>query len=221
MNTACRFAWLLLAPLCAAAGEAPVSPAETRLFVEHHLSNVQAPTTLRYALVRSGSLEPSKRDELELSLGRASGGGCCAVAARYVAQQQGGMPALPQIDDARSNPVVLYFLEHDVRDMQRLTGGQANYFRKRIRQALADDATLADTRVRYRGQQVSAVEVRVTPYAGDPMRARYERFAGKQYVFVLADGVPGRVLQVRTLVPGATADATPLLQETLTLEDDK
>ena len=40
------------------------------------------------------------------------------------------------------NPVLLYFLERDIREMERLTGGKSGYFRKAIRLALARSASV-------------------------------------------------------------------------------
>ncbi|HEV8312999.1 MAG TPA: hypothetical protein VGQ23_08035 [Burkholderiaceae bacterium] len=202
----------------AAQAPSPISQAERRLFVDDHLRDVHAPTTLHYAFVKTGTLEPGRRDELSVMLRPGGDGRCCVASGGFAGEQEA---PLPQIEDAKANPVVLHFLERDVREMRRLTGGQPNYFRKRLRLSLADAATLKDTMVRYRGQMLPAVELRVTPYADDPMRGRYERFAAKQYVFVLADGVPGGVVELRSSVPGPTADGAPLLQETLTLQDDK
>ena len=161
----------------------PISQAERRLFVDDHLSNLHAPTTLRYAFVKTGTLEPGRRDELSIVLRPGGDGRCCVASGGFAGEQEA---PLPQIEDAKANPVHL-----------------------RIRHR------------RGRGQMLPAVELRVTPYADDPMRGRYERFAAKQYVFVLADGVPGGVVEMRSSVPGPTADGAPLLQETLTLQDDK
>jgi len=211
---------LLAAPWAATAeapASAPMSDAERAVFADPHLRNVRPPATLRYRYVKAGSLEPGQRDEFHLTLRAGAGGGCCAATGAFV-QEPARWP-LPQIDDAKANPVVMYFLEHDVREMQRLTRGQANYFRKRIRLALADAATLKQVTVQRGGKSLPAVQVQVAPYADDPMRARYERFAAKEYVFVLSAGVPGGVVELRTRVP--SADGTSALEETLTLEDSR
>jgi hypothetical protein len=113
--------------------------------------------------------------------------------------------------------VLLYFLEHDVRELQRRTGGQANYFRRRLRQALVDRARIESTRVTLGDRELPARVVQVQPYADDPRRARYERYAALQYRFVLGDAVPGGVYELHTLLPGAEG-AAPLLEEVLTLQ---
>lgn len=197
---------------------APMSQAETLLFVEPHLRNIKPPQTLRYRYERSGTLDAALQDDVQVELRKRAGGGCCSAQGRFLSGERA--LALPEIDDAQSNPVILYFLEHDVREMQRRTGGQQAHFRRRIRLALADSARVSDTSFTHGGRSWPAKEVRVTPYAADPSRNRFERFAMKEYVFVLAPGVPGSVAQIRTRVPGqGAADAAPLLEETVTLAE--
>ena len=116
---------------------------------------------------------------------------------------------MPPLDDARGNPVLLGFLEHDIAQMSRLTGGSATYFRKRIRMALANGAQVVAQPITWQGRQVPAQVVRIQPYRDDPLHARYEKYAGKTYRFVLSDSVPGGVYQLATaLADGAQDDAT-------------
>lgn len=199
----------------AAAGQ-PMSQAEQLLFVDPHLGDVKPPITLRYDYRKEGSLEKNAHDEVTLQLSAGAGGTCCNSKTGFASGQH-----LPPLDvaDAKSNPVLMYFLEHDVREMQRLTRGQPNYFRKRIRMALVDQAQVTPVTVRYRGREMPAQRVSITPYANDPRRDRYDRFADKQYIFVLAKALPGGVAQIRTLLPAAQAADPPALQETLTLQE--
>lgn len=212
-----------LSALCAApagaqpAPAAPVSPAEQLVFNEPHLGNVHPPQTLRYRYLKSGRLEEGFEDEVSLALRARREGGCCSVSSRFLGGERA--LALPEIDDARANPAILYFLERDVREMQRRTQGASAYFRKRLRLALVERATVRDTVVRVDGAELPAQEVSVRPYEDDPMRRRYERYAGKEYRFVFARGVPGGLYQIRTRVPGAEPADPPLIEETMTLAD--
>lgn len=202
-----------------AAAEAPgreISRAERELFLAPHLQGLGPGAPLRYRFVHAGTLGPGWSGPLELQLRAAADGSCCDAGAAFP-EAEGPRP-MPPVEGAKSNPVVLYFLEHDLREMQRLTQGQMNHFRRRIRLALAEDAQLADTRVRWQGQELPALRVRVSPYLDDPQRGRFQRYATKQYEFVLAAGVPGGVARLHTVVPGAEPGAEPLLEETLTLE---
>ena len=196
-----------------------ISPAETLLFLDSHLGGVSPPAKLRYRFAEMIKGAPERKSELELSLQAKADGGCCAVTA-----DEAGGPAfvvLPPIEEAKSNPVILYFLERDIRQMQTLTGGQPNYFRRLIRLALAQAAPPRETTVRYRGRDVSAREILVTPYRDDPRRAQYPPLAAKTYRFVLAGDVPGGVFLIGTLVPAEAGSGPPLAQALLTLEEPK
>jgi hypothetical protein len=95
--------------------------------------------------------------------------------------------AIPALEDAHGNPVLLGFLEHDIAEMKRLTGGSVSYFRKRIRMALAEGAQVTPQRITYQGKTVHAQAVRIQPYLDDPMHARFEKYLRKTYTFVLSD----------------------------------
>lgn len=213
-----KITWSLLAPLafvvlpCGAAEE--FSTAEKALFATNHLATLRPPTTLHYSFRKSGSLEEGFEDKVAISLRAQADGRCCSAAAEFL----GGSRRLnlPQIESAEGNPVILYFLERDIREMQRLTKGQPNYFRKRIRMAVYQGATLSETSVTYRGRSVAARQIVVAPYVDDPLRARFEALAEKRYLFTLSDQVPGGVVSIRSQV--VSAGAPPLLVEEMTLD---
>jgi len=197
-----------------AADPSEFSRAEKLVFVEHQLANVKAPASLRYTYVRSGSLEPGFEDEVRIDV-KLKGKVCCTVQGSFLTGER--RMALPEIEEAQANPVILYFLERDIREMERVTKGKSGYFRKRIRMTMVDEAKVRDTKVSYEGREVDAQEVSLTPYETDPLRARFETYAQKRYTFVLASTVPGGVYQVRTAVPGALPSDAPVLEEVMTL----
>jgi hypothetical protein len=204
----------------------PISPAEQAVFQDPHLHNVHLPAKLHYEFRRSGSqaLATAFQDEVTLQLGARADGGCCTAQGRFLSGAR-AMP-LPDLDDARSNPVTLFFLEREVRELQRATGGQAAHFRRRIRLALAD-AQVATTTIRYDGRELEAQQITIAPYLDDPQRARFQRQAATRYQFTLSRHVPGGVYRIRTTLPptadakspdAQSADGTPLTEETLTLQ---
>ena len=226
-----------------AAGAQPLSPAEALLFETDHLARMKAPVTLVYEFRKRSNIEPAFTDSVELEVSRSKGQ--LHAALRFLSGER--RRALPEVDDAHGNPVLLGFLEHDIAEMKRLTGGSVTYFRKRIRMALANGAQVTPQRITYAGKTVEGREVRIQPYLDDPLRARFENYVRKTYTFVLSDGVPGGVYQVSTSLanagskspapgtivartaapvttagaepPGATrpGSATPVIDETLTL----
>ena len=203
--------------MAAPVGAAPeFSAAEQALFVTNHLSALKPSTTLHYSFRKSGSLEPGFDDSAAIALSAQPDGKCCAAMAEFLSGPR--RLALPAIEAAQGNPVILYFLERDIREMQRLTKGQPNYFRKRIRMAVADAATITEVTLPFQGRNVAAKQIAITPYADDPLRARFEQLTNKRYVFTLSDAVPGGVLSIRTQVDAAAAGTPPLLAEEMALE---
>jgi hypothetical protein len=190
------------------------SEAERALFMSNQIANLKPPTTLRYAYRKAGTMEAGFDDKVEVALSPQPDGKCCAASAQFLTGER--KLSLPEVESAQGNPVILYFLERDVREMNRLTKGQAAYFRKRIRMAVYQGATVKPVTLRWQGREVPGREITISPYLDDPLRARFEQLAGKQYVFTLSDAVPGGVYTMRSRVAGTGAE--PLLEEVLQVD---
>jgi hypothetical protein len=191
------------------------SAAEQALFVDNHLNGVHPPKTLHYGFRKAGTLERGFDDSVSLSLRQQPDGSCCSAVAQFLQGER--RLTLPEVEAAQANPVILYFLERDVREMNRLTKGQSAYFRKRIRMAAYQGATVEETTVKFDGRMVPARQIKLSPYLDDPLRERFDKLASKQYVFTLSPAVPGGVVSIVAQVSGESADA-PLLAEALWLE---
>ncbi len=190
-----------------------ISEAETLLFLTDHLKNVVPAATLSYAFKKTGPAETGFDDTVELRVPGSDDAKRVSVAF-FTGERKITYPGLAH---AEGNPVLLYFLERDIREMERLTGGRSPYFRKAIRLALAHSARVAKTKLSFNGRDVAVREITVTPYIDDPHRAQIGKYALKTYVFTLSADVPGGVYSVRTFVPsaaGATNDV-PLIEERL------
>ena len=178
-----------------AADPSQFSVAEKRLFIDDHLRGLPGGTILEYVYEKRGTLEGPVDDTARVMIGPPAAGSGQSVKIEYLSTTR--KLALADIDAANANPVILYFLEHEVREMNRLTGGSTNYYRKRIRMALAGGGQV-DTVVLDRGsRRIAAMEIHIAPYRDDPARSRYEKFAEKTYVFTLSDEVPGKVVELR------------------------
>jgi len=188
------------------------SPAERLLFMSPHLETAKPPQTLEYGWRKSGELEPGQYERAKLVLTARAGGGCCAAHTEFLGA------ALPDLDEAQGNPLIMSFLERDVREMQRLTGGSQGHFRKMIRMAVYESARVRTLALPYKGRLVQAQEVVVQPFLNDPNRPRYERFARKEYRFMLSPAVPGGLYGIRSQVPGKDESAPALLVEELYLD---
>lgn len=211
----------LIALLLAAAGLAPalaseaVSPAEQQVFSAPHLASLPATATLRYAYSKVETGKAAIEDEAVLNTHREAERGRVVHVDYLHGERQ---LDLPEVDQAVNNPVILYFLESDVRAMHQRLGGQENYFRRRIRLAFAEAAKVQTVDFDYGGKKLKGTEVVVKPYAGDPLKDRFKGLDGKSYRFVLSSDVPGGVYQLRTVVDDpAGSGKPPLVEESLTL----
>lgn len=201
-----------------------ITAAEKLLFQTSHLQNVAAPTVLRYRYVRRDADGPGFSDEVLIDVAARNSDGSARVSSAFLhGERQLPMPAVQQ---AQGNPALLGFLERDIAEMQRLTGGSTSYFRKRIRMALAESARVEDVTVDYGGRQVRGQEVSIRPYLNDPMGGKMPKYLGKQYVFILSDAIPGSVYRLSATVPGlAPAEkggaGAVLVEETMTFNGTK
>lgn len=203
-----------LLPLAAtAADEKDFSPAEKLIFMSDQLSTLRLPATLKYSFRKSGTLEEGFEDKVAVAVTAGSDGKCCNGRGDFLTGAR--KLQLPEVEGATGNPVLMYFLEREVREMQRLTKGSQAHFRKQLRMAIYGGATLREVTLNYRGKDIKGQEVLIAPYLDDPNRPKFEKLAVKEYRFWLSDAVPGGVFGIRSRAAGATADAPPLLVEEL------
>ena len=202
----------------------PVSSAEILLFETDHLHAVKVPAILVYEFRKASNVETGFVDKVQLDLADRQGGRHAALHFLSGERQR----EVPALDDVHGNPVLLGFLERDIAEMQRLTGGSASYFRKRIRMALAGTAPVAAQQALvFGGKTLQGRMVRIQPYLNDPLGARFAPYVRKTYTFIVSDQVPGSVYQLSTSLanPGPTTSAlgageskpAPAIDETLTL----
>lgn len=208
------------------AGSGPVSPAETLLFETDHLAHVALPAVLVYTFRKTSNVEPGFSDEVRLDLASGKSAGASDTGEKDAKGKRriratlhflSGAHAhdVPALEEAHGNPVLLGFLERDIAEMSRLTGGSAAYFRKRIRMALAERARVEVQSITWQGKSLPARMVRIQPYLDDPMHARFERYVHKTYTFVFSERVPGELFQLRSslgdwdMAPDMVQDKAP------------
>jgi hypothetical protein len=189
------------------------SAAEKLLFMSNQLSGLTAPSTVRYAFRKAGSFEEGFEDSVVLRFSAQPDGKCCNVASEFFTGTR-QLP-LPDAPATEGNPVILHFLERDIAEMKRLTKGSLNHFRKRIRMAAYQDATVRDTSLTYENKSIAGKEVTFSPYLDDPNRPKYEKFARKHYQFLLSDAVPGGVFGIRTQISGEAPGSPAVITEEL------
>jgi hypothetical protein len=199
---------------------ARITDAEKRLFMTDHLAGISDARVLAYRFERRGILEPEARDSATLTLAVANGKRVTTV--DYLHEER--RIELPAIVDVQGNPILLHFLEREIRELSRLTGGSRNYYRKRIRMALASDPPVTEVAIDQRGRSLRGYRIRIDPYLDDPARSRYEKFATRFYTLVLSPDIPGEVYELRAelLEPARPGTAAAIVQsEVLTFEGER
>ncbi len=200
----------------------PLSPAQVALFETDHLKSIQHPERLEYRFRRestSPAADPSApySDRVDLDV-RPRDDGKKDVWVDFLSGER-HMP-FPPLIGFNGNPVLMFFLEHDVEEMNQTTGGAATYFRNRIRQALVDRAQVKPVEIQRDGATVAATEIILLPFKDDPNLAAFPGVPEKRYRFLVSAAVPGSIYEIEATTPGADGGA-PRLKDSMTFGSEK
>ena len=185
---------------------AAMSPAQLALFETPHLASLQPPLRLDYAFLRQEAGKEPVADTIRLAV-RASAGGCCDVSPEFLT----GPRALryPPTSNFQGNPLLLFALDRDTRELSAATGGTPTWFRNRFRRALADAREMRPAAIEHDGRRVAASAIALRPYEGEPRAGRYQH---RLYTFTLSEAVPGWVHTIRTELPAADEGAGAVVE---------
>ncbi len=174
----------------------PITEAERKLFLDKHFANTTR-QSIDYTYRQAGPSMTTINDKVKVDVRQRHEDGTASVNVNFLSGPN-HTPIAP-IDHAEGNPALLGFLERDIAEMKRFTGGSTVYFRKRIRLALADSNVKVDkVNVKFENKQIAADRIVIQPYVNDPMKEKIGKFAAKRYVFVISPNIPGGLYQVYT-----------------------
>lgn len=194
------FTMAIACQIVSVAAAQDLTVAERTLFLDKHFSNT-GKQEIEYLFQQKASDIAAFSDKATVDVHERHPDGTASVTIRFLADEH-AVP-IPPIEHAAGNPVILGFLESDIAKMKRLTGGSTNYFRKRIRLALAaTDVRIREIFVPYMDGTVPAQEITVFPYTEEPQRNRLGPYAQKAYVFITSVAVPGEVYCIFTMLNG-------------------
>jgi hypothetical protein len=176
----------------------PLSPAQAALFASNHLKSIHGRAELDYRFQHDADGVESYSDKVALTVTDARAEERKDVAVAFLTGSR--HIEFPPVADFAGNPLLMYFLEYDVKGMSKATGGAALYFRNRIRDALFDGAELHPVSIALDGRTIEGTEIIIHPYA-KISRPEIAPFVGKSYRFTLSDAVPGMLYQISTEVP--------------------
>jgi hypothetical protein len=195
----------------------PLSPAQIALFETPHLHNISAPITLEYRFLHSGP--DGFADTVSERIQKINPDTTKYVTFNFLTGDR-HVP-FPAVDNFSGNPLLMLFLENDVRTMKSHIGVAAAYFRNHIRAAFVDRAKVTDTTFTLNGHVLPARLVTLQPFADDPRFAQVPALRNKTYSFVLADGVPGTVAELSAEMPADPDHGAPASGDRLTYVGEK
>ncbi|AFK63171.1 hypothetical protein TKWG_15980 [Advenella kashmirensis WT001] len=174
----------------------PITEAERKLFLDKHFANTTR-QSIDYTYRQAGPSMVTLNDKVKVDVRQRHKDGTASVDV-YFLSGPNHTPIAP-VEHAEGNPALLGFLERDIAEMKRFTGGSTVYFRKRIRLALADSNVKVDkVNVKFENKQVAADRIVIQPYINDPMKEKIGKYAAKRYIFVISPNIPGGLYQVYT-----------------------
>jgi hypothetical protein len=198
------------------------SEVNNELFDKAHLKNITQPGTLTYKYKKESFVEDSREDTIKVHVSNIRNTGRSDLSFDFFTNQY-KRPYEP-MENQRGNGVFVLFLEFDVHEMKRLTGGEWRYFQRKLRWALAAGAEKKQVDIDYNGKKVKGTQYIVQPYINDPKNARYKLYASKYYIFTLSEDIPGEIYEVRTIVPDGDTwqeGQAALVDESITFESYK
>ena len=199
---------------------APAWAADTvadKVFGAGLLARVTEPSVLHYRFEMSGKdIVPPFASHIDVDVREVAPDGAKSV---FIDMFEGAnRRQFGPIASQDQNPFVLVFLQRDVTQMANLTGGAAGYFQQQVRRGFNDPAVVEPFEVTLGDRKLAGTRLVMTPFANDPNVDRFPQFKGKSYEFIVADGVPGGIYRLGSLVSGPT-DGQAILQETVTFEE--
>lgn len=210
-------AGLLFSRLLFADSAADFSQANQLLFFKNHLQTIQSPTTLRYRFEKKGSSEEGFTDEIQVQIQELHENGEKKVAMKYFTGDREHY--VPTIDGVTGNPLITLFLQRDVLEMSRLTGGSWRHFQKQMKLALENSAQISTVTIESNGKKLPARNILIQPYQGDDLLQSHKEFLDKYYLITLADEVPGEIYRIIASTPSASSSDTPLIEESVTFSE--
>ena len=187
--------------------EPKLSAAQQTLFETPHLANVTKPETLDYRFTQSGP--GGFTDDVSVTVADIHADGSKDLRFDFLTGDR--RVAYPGIAHFSGNPLLMLYLEYDVRQMREQTGMAAAYFRQKLRQSFLDRATVSQGEVTVNGKTVPTSVVVVQPYEGDEHFGAIKAIAGKTYRFVMSPSVPGGIVEIAATSPADPAVGAPAL----------
>jgi hypothetical protein len=195
----------------------PLSPAQVALFQTPLLANVTQPEALEFRFERTGGAPLT--DTASERIVEIHPDGKKLVTFDFLTSEHHEL--FPGVDDVAGNPLLMVFLEHDVREMARMLDMPAEFFRELIRDSFSDRAKIETIQYDFGGKTVPARRVTVQPFTDEPRLQRLLSVKQKQYSFIICEQTPGKLAEISASMPGEPSVGAPPWSERLVFVGEK
>ena len=194
-----------------------MSSANVELFVQPHLESINEPSRLFYKFEKKSTREDSFIGNVVLNIVKIDDENRKYITFRYL-KGRNKVRFPPQVG-AKGNPIFMLFFERDARDMQRLTGGNALFFRSRIRHAIAA-TEIKDIKIDFNGKSHPAIEIYFKPFLNTKLKNRISRYKSKEFKVILSKEIPGSIFRIEAFSKDSE-NPEDLVRETLVFQGIK
>ena len=174
-----------------------MSSANIALFIDEHLGSIKEPSRIYYRFEKKSTREDNFIGNVVLNIVKIDDDDTKHITFRYL-KGRNKVRFPPQIG-ARGNPVFMLFFERDCRDMQRLTGGNALFFRSRIRHTIAA-TEVADVEIDHNGTLIQGKRISFQPFTETKLKNRVSRYKTKKFDLTMSDKIPGYIYKIETYI---------------------
>ena len=174
-----------------------MSTANIALFIEEHLSKITEPLRIYYRFEKESTREDNFIGNVVLNIVKIAEDNTKHITFRYL-KGRNKVRFPPQVG-AKGNPVFMLFFERDSRDMQRLTGGNALFFRSRIRHTIAA-TDVKEIEIKLNDEVIKGKEISFQPFTKTELKNRVSRYKTKKFKITMSDSIPGYIYKIETFI---------------------
>jgi len=174
-----------------------MSSANVSLFIDEHLEKIKEPSRIYYKFSKESTREDNFVGNVVLNIVKIHDDKTKHITFRYL-KGRNKVRFPPQVG-AKGNPVFMLFFERDARDMQRLTGGNALFFRSRIRHTIAA-TEIKDTEIKFNGTTHKAKIISFQPFMETELKNRVSRYKTKEFQVIMSKHIPGQIFKIETYI---------------------
>ena len=191
-----------------------MSSANIALFIDEHLKKINEPSRIYYKFIKESTREDNFKGNVVLNIVKIDDDKTKHITFRYL-KGRNKVRFPPQVG-AKGNPVFMLFFERDARDMQRLTGGNALFFRSRIRHSIAA-TDVEDIEFNFNGEKYSGKQVSFQPFLETELKNRVSRYKTKKFIVTMSENIPGFIYKIERYIKDLE-NPDDKVRETLTFQ---